>query len=140
MVRETKLYDQLGVQPNVDELQLKKAYRKLALQYHPDKNPNDTDKFKEISHAYEILSDPEKRQVYDTYGEQGLNGGGMGGGGVDAHDLFSELFGGGGGMFGQRGRRGPSGPRRGRDMAHALQVSLEDLYKGKTVKLQVTKN
>ncbi|KAJ1733634.1 Type I HSP40 co-chaperone [Coemansia biformis] len=138
MVRDTKLYDHLGVPPTADDGQLKKAYRKLALQFHPDKNPDAGERFKDISHAYEVLSDPEKRKMYDAYGEEGLNGSGMGGG-VDAHDLFSELFGG-GGMFGQGGRRGPSGPRRGRDMAHALNVTLEDLYKGKTVKLQVTKD
>ncbi|KAI8320368.1 DNAJ domain-containing protein Mas5 [Martensiomyces pterosporus] len=141
MVRETKLYDTLGVSPNATDSEIKKAYRKLALMYHPDKNPNAGDKFKEVSHAYEILSDDQKRQMYDQFGEAGLNGdaGGMGGG-INPEDLFSQFFGGGGGMFGGGGRRGPSGPRRGRDMAHALKVSLEDLYKGKTSKLQVTKN
>ncbi|KAJ2778025.1 Type I HSP40 co-chaperone [Coemansia javaensis] len=136
MVRETKFYELLGVPPTADDAQLKKAYRKLALQLHPDKNPDAGEQFKEVSHAYEVLSDPEKRRVYDAYGEEGLNGGGMGGG-VDAHDLFSELFG--GGMFGRGGRRGPSGPRRGRDIAHELKVSLEDLYRGKTSKLRVEK-
>lgn len=99
-------------------------------------NPEAGDKFKEISHAYEILSDPEKRQMYDQYGEEGLNGG-PGMGGMDAEDLFSQLFGGG---FGGGGRRGPSGPRRGKDMVHALKVSLEDLFNGKTSKLALQKH
>lgn len=134
MAVETKYYDILGVSPTATEGELKKAYRKLALKYHPDKNPDAGDKFKEISHAYEILSDPEKRQLYDQYGEEGLNaGGGMGG--MDAEDLFSQLFGGFGG-----GRRQPSGPRRGKDMVHALKVSLEDLYNGKTSKLALQKH
>ncbi|KAG1560786.1 hypothetical protein G6F49_002385 [Rhizopus delemar] len=139
MVAETKYYDILGVSPSASENELKKAYRKLALKYHPDKNPDAGDQFKEISHAYEILSDPEKREVYDQYGEEGLNGqGGMGG--MNAEDLFSQLFGGGGGFFGGGGRRGPQGPRRGKDMMHQLKVSLEDLYLGKTSKLALQKN
>ncbi|KAI8085074.1 ATPase GET3 [Halteromyces radiatus] len=102
-------------------------------------NPDAGDKFKEISHAYEILADGERRQMYDQFGEEGLNGqGGMGG--MDAEDLFSQLFGGGlfGGGGGGRGR--PSGPRRGKDMVHQLKVSLEDLYKGKTTKLALQKH
>ncbi|ORZ01142.1 hypothetical protein BCR43DRAFT_486447 [Syncephalastrum racemosum] len=140
MVRESKLYDVLGISPDASDSDLKKAYRKLALKYHPDKNPEAGDKFKEISHAYEILSDPEKRQMYDQFGEEGLNGQGGMGGGMDAEDLFSQLFG--GGLFGGGGggRRGPSGPRRGKDMMHQLKVSLEDLYSGKTSKLALQKH
>ncbi|ORX50532.1 DnaJ-domain-containing protein [Hesseltinella vesiculosa] len=140
MVRETGLYDILGVQPNASDGELKKAYRKLALKYHPDKNPDAGDKFKEISHAYEVLSDGEKRQVYDQFGEEGLNGQGGMGGDMDANDLFSQLFG--GGLFGGGGgrSRGPQGPRRGKDMVHHLKVSLEDLYKGKTTKLALQKH
>ncbi len=84
--------------------------------------------------AYEILSDQKKRQIYDKYGEQGLKEGGGGGGGFsDPSDIFSHFFGGGG------GRRGSAGERRGRDVAHSLKVSLEDLYKGKTSKLALQK-
>ncbi|KAG2229529.1 hypothetical protein INT48_006920 [Thamnidium elegans] len=141
MVAETKYYDILGVSPTASEGELKKAYRKLALKYHPDKNPDAGDKFKEISHAYEILSDETTRNVYDSYGEEGLSGGGGGPGGMNAEDLFSQLFGGGGGgMFGGGGGRRPAGPRRGKDMMHQLKVSLEDLYMGKTSKLALQKN
>ncbi|KAI7865896.1 ATPase GET3 [Spinellus fusiger] len=103
-------------------------------------NPTAGDKFKEISHAYEILSDAEKRQLYDQFGEEGLNGQGGMGGGMDAEDLFSQLFG--GGLFGGGGGRPnrPSGPRRGKDMLHQLKVSLEDLYLGKTSKLALQKH
>jgi len=131
MVKDTKLYDQLGVSPTASATELKKAYKKLAMQYHPDKNPNAGDKFKEISHAYEVLSDPEKRQAYDRYGEEGV--GAAGGPGVSPEDLFSHIF---GGAFG--GMR-QSGPRRGKDVNHALKVSLEDLYRGKTSKLALQK-
>ncbi|RKP06964.1 DnaJ subfamily A member 2 [Thamnocephalis sphaerospora] len=136
MVKETKFYDQLGVSPDASETELKKAYRKLALKYHPDKNPDAGDKFKEISHAYEVLSDAQRRDVYDRFGEAGLSGdGGMGGGmGMSAEDLFSQIFGGG------MPRRQPSGPRRGKDMMHQLRVSLEDLFKGKTSKLALQKH
>ncbi|KAH6583515.1 hypothetical protein BASA60_001399 [Batrachochytrium salamandrivorans] len=115
MVKETKYYDLLEVSPDASESELKKAYRKLALKFHPDKNPDAGDKFKDISHAYEILSDSQKRGIYDQYGEDGLSGDGHGHhGGMSPEDLFSQLFGGGGGMFG-------------------------DLYKGKTTKLALQK-
>ncbi|KAJ3344311.1 Type I HSP40 co-chaperone [Gonapodya sp. JEL0774] len=140
MPKDSKLYDTLGVPANASDADIKKAYRKLALQYHPDKNPSAGDKFKEISHAYEVLSDQQKRDVYDKYGEEGLSGEGGAGGGISPEDLFSHFFG--GGMFGGGGGGGrgkPSGPRRGKDMAHALKVSLEDLYKGKVSKLALQK-
>lgn len=136
MVKETKLYDTLGVSPNASESELKAAYRKLALKFHPDKNPDAGDKFKDISHAYEVLSNAEKRQVYDNYGEAGLNGEG-GPGGMNAEDLFAQFFGGGffGGAGGSGGRS--RGPRRTEDMSFNLQVTLEELYKGKTAKIAV---
>lgn len=137
MVKETHFYDVLGVSPTASESELKSAYRKLALKYHPDKNPEAGDKFKEISHAYEVLSDQNKREVYDRYGEAGLQGEGAGGSGMSAEDLFAQFFG--GGFFGgaQGGRRQP---KRCEDMQFSLPVSLEDLFKGKTTKLQVTRN
>uniref|UniRef100_A0A3Q3WRA5 J domain-containing protein n=1 Tax=Mola mola TaxID=94237 RepID=A0A3Q3WRA5_MOLML len=139
-VVDTKLYDILGVSPSASENELKKAYRKLAKEYHPDKNPNAGDKFKEISFAYEVLTNPEKKELYDRYGEQGLREGGGGGPGMD--DIFSHIFGGGlfGFMGGQGSRSRNGGRRRGEDMVHPLKVSLEDLYNGKTTKLQLSKN
>ena len=131
MVKDTKYYDLLEVSPSASDSELKKSYYKLAKVYHPDKNPNAGEKFKEISHAYEILSDSQKRQVYDQYGEEGLSNDGHGHG-VSPEDLFSQLFGGG-------GRSRQSGPRKGKDMVHQLKVSLEDLYKGKVSKLALQK-
>lgn len=136
MVKDTKYYDVLGVDPGCNESQLKKAYYKLAKVYHPDKNPEAGDKFKEISHAYEVLSDPQKREVYDRHGEEGLSG--DGGGGMSAEDLFSQLFG--GGMFNSGQRRQPTGPRRGKDVGHCLKVTLEDLYCGKVSQLKLSKS
>ncbi|XP_041125100.1 dnaJ homolog subfamily A member 2 [Polyodon spathula] len=137
-VADTKLYDILGVSPTATENELKKAYRKLAKEYHPDKNPNAGDKFKEISFAYEVLSNQEKRELYDRCGEQGLREGGGGGAGMD--DIFSHIFG--GGLFGFMGgqSRNRNGRRRGEDMVHPLKVSLEDLYNGKATKLQLSKS
>lgn len=134
MVKTTKLYDILGVAPTASDNELKSAYRKLALKYHPDKNPEAGDKFKEISHAYEVLSNSQKREIYDQYGEEGLNGEGPG---MSPQDIFSQFFGGGffGGGFGGQSRQ--RGPRRGADMDFALGVTLEDLYKGKTTKIAV---
>lgn len=114
MVKETKLYDLLGISPSANEQEIKKGYRKAALKYHPDKPTGDTEKFKEISEAFEILSDPQKREVYDQYGlEAARNGGpafggagGFPGGGFssaggahafsnyDAFNIFSQFFGG----------------------------------------------
>ncbi|ODV90165.1 hypothetical protein CANCADRAFT_102068 [Tortispora caseinolytica NRRL Y-17796] len=141
MVKETKLYDVLGVSVTATESEIKKAYRVNALKYHPDKNqhsPDATEKFKEISTAYEVLSSPEKREIYDTYGEAGLSGEGMGASG--AEDLFSQFFGGMGGMGGMFGGGGrPTGPTRSRDIVHPLRVSLEDLYRGKVSKMALSK-
>ncbi|KAH7921490.1 hypothetical protein BV22DRAFT_1114388 [Leucogyrophana mollusca] len=138
MVRERKFYDLLEVPVDASEADLKKAYRKKALRLHPDKG-GDPELFKEVTHAYEVLSDPDKRSIYDARGEAGLSEqGGMGG--MDPQDLFSQLFGGGGGggFFGGGGRS--QGVRKTKDLVHRVHVTLEDLYKGKTTKLALTRN
>ncbi|CAH8492127.1 unnamed protein product [Heterobilharzia americana] len=130
MVCETKYYELLGVSPTATEAEIKKAYRKLALQFHPDKCPDNPEKFKEISQAFMVLSDPAKRKIYDRGGEQALKeGGGESGGMADPMDIFQMFFGGG------RSR----GPRRGKDCVHQLSVTLEELYNGSTRKLGVTR-
>lgn len=137
MVKETRYYDLLEVQPGCSENDLKKAYRKLALQLHPDKNPSAGDRFKDVSHAYEVLSDPQKREIYDRYGEEGLNGD-AGGSNMSAQDIFEHFFGNAGTSF-FGGSTRSSGPRKGKDVVHALKVSLEDLYNGRTSKLALKK-
>ncbi|KAA8643503.1 hypothetical protein EYZ11_006608 [Aspergillus tanneri] len=143
MVKDTKLYDCLGVPSTATDAQLKTAYKKGALKYHPDKNadnPEAAEKFKELSHAYEILSDSQKRGIYDQYGEEGLEGGGAGGG-MGAEDLFAQFFGGGGGfggMFG--GGMRDQGPKKARTIHHVHKVNLEDIYRGKVSKLALQKS
>lgn len=137
----TKYYDVLGVPQNASPDDLKKAYRKAAIKNHPDKG-GDPEKFKEISQAYEVLSDPEKREIYDQYGEEALKEGmGGGGGGHDPFDIFQSFFGGGGGPFGGgSSSRGGRRQRRGEDVVHSLKVSLEDLYNGTSKKLSLSRN
>ncbi|KAJ8385270.1 hypothetical protein AAFF_G00191470 [Aldrovandia affinis] len=133
MVKETGFYDMLGVKSSASAEELKKAYRKLALKYHPDKNPTEGEKFKQISQAYEILSDTQKREVYDRGGEKAIKEGGTGGGGgfTSPMDIFDMFFGGGGRMHRER---------KGKNMVHTLSVSLEELYNGSTRKLCLQKN
>ncbi|PHT34937.1 Chaperone protein dnaJ 3 [Capsicum baccatum] len=134
----TRYYEILGVSKNATEDEIKKAYRKAAMKNHPDKG-GDPEKFKELAQAYEVLSDSQKREIYDQYGEDALKEGmGGGGGRHDPFDIFESFFGGnpfGGGGSG-RGRR----QRRGEDVVHPLKVSLEDLYSGITKKLSLSRN
>ncbi|WP_262692416.1 molecular chaperone DnaJ [Kordiimonas aestuarii] len=141
-------YELLGVAKDADAATLKKAFRKQAMQYHPDKNPGDAaaeQKFKDIGEAYDVLKDPEKRAAYDRYGhaafEHGMGGGGRGGhggAGFDFSDVFEEFFGdfmGGGG--GRRRRGGAQGGGRGNDLRFNMEISLEDAYRGKEDKIRV---
>ncbi len=131
-------YEILGVERNVDEKVLKGAFRRLAMQLHPDRNPDDPEaegKFKEVGEAYEILKDADKRAAYDRFGHQAFeNGGGGAGQGFGSFsDIFEDIFGdfmGGGGQ-----RRG--GRERGSDLRYNLEVSLEDAFSGKSVEIEV---
>jgi DnaJ family protein A protein 2 len=125
-------YNLLGVESTASPSEIKKAFRKAAVQHHPDKG-GDADKFKEINKAYEVLSDPEKREIYDQYGEEGLNGNG---GPSMGADIFSDLFGGFGGSMRRGGR--PQ-KRRGDDMVYPLKVTLEQLYNGHKKSMKLTR-
>ena len=133
-VDNKEFYELLGVPQDVDAKTLKKSFRKLALKHHPDRG-GDENMFKKISVAYEVLSDPEKRATYDKHGTEGLQGGGGGGGG---DDLFSMFFGGQGGGGGRGGGRS-RGPEKGKTVQHQISVSLEDMYKGKLMKISVNR-
>lgn len=139
-------YELLGVPKNASAEDLKKAYRKLAMQYHPDQNPGNKEaeaKFKAISEAYDVLKDEQKRAAYDRFGHQAFEGGrggaGAGAGGFDFNgsfaDIFEDLFGGGGGRR-QQQRRG--GPERGGDLRYNMQIALEDAFKGKQESIKIT--
>lgn len=140
---EPDLYELLGVEKTASGDQIKKAYRKAALQHHPDKVPEEIReeseaKFKAVTQAYEILRDDEKRHLYDTHGMAAFDGrGGPGGPEVDLNDILSQMFG--FGMGGPGGAPGPRRPRRGPDEEQEYKVTLEELYKGKTVKFSADK-
>jgi molecular chaperone DnaJ len=133
-------YEILGVQRGCDEAGLKAAFRKLAMEHHPDRNGGCEEaagRFKEINEAYSVLSDPQKRAAYDRFGHAGVGGGqgGFGGGAQfhDVHDIFNEVFGDVfGDMFGMRGRQN-RGPARGQDLRYDLEISLEQAYAGAEV-------
>ena len=150
MSKKRDYYEVLGVDRNIGEEDLKRAYRKLAVKYHPDKNPGDheaEEKFKELGEAYEALSDPNKRAAYDRYGHAAFqNGMGGGGGGFhDPFDLFREVFSGGGGggvfeqFFGGGGGVDSSGRQRGSDLRYDLQITLEEAAKGCEKEIEIRK-
>mgnify|MGYP001427367592 CR=1 FL=1 len=138
-------YEILGVDRGCDEAALKAAFRKQAMQHHPDRNggcEEAASRFKEINEAYSVLSDPQKRAAYDRFGHAGVNGqGGFGGGAGqfhDVHDIFNEVFGDVfGDMFGGRGRQQRGGPARGADLRYDLEISLEQAYAGAEVEITV---
>jgi molecular chaperone DnaJ len=132
-------YEILGVQKNASDDEIKKSYRKLAMKYHPDRNKDDKEserKFKEVSAAYEILKDSEKRSAYDQYGHdafrQGGGGQGFGDFGGGFSDIFEEFFGGG---FGGQSRQ--RGPQRGNDLRYNMSVSLQEAYSGKKSQIRI---
>ena len=133
---EKDYYEVLGVDRSASEDEIKKAYRKLAVKYHPDKNPGDQEaeeKFKEISAAFEVLKDSDKRRKYDQFGHDAFRGGASSGGGVDPFDLFRDACGGGGGggfgsifedFFGGSPAGGSAEHQRGRDLRVSVEISL----------------
>ena len=161
MAEKRDYYEVLGVAKTASAEEIKSAYRKLAMKYHPDRNPGDKaaeEKFKEAAEAYDVLHDPEKRQRYDQFGHQAFQGGagGYGPGGMNMDDIFSmfgDIFGGGGGgfsggfggfeeMFGggrrQQRRADPNGPRRGDDMTFRLEIDFDEAIFGSERELELT--
>lgn len=155
MAAKRDYYEVLGIGKDADEAEIKKAYRKLAVKYHPDKNPGDKtaeEKFKELGEAYEVLGHPEKRAAYDRYGHRafepggGFGGGGFGGGAhVDPFEIFREVFGGsgifdeffGGGGGGARGGRDST--RRGSDLRYDMELTFEEAVFGCEKEIRVRK-
>ncbi|HWK95246.1 MAG TPA: DnaJ domain-containing protein, partial [Pseudolabrys sp.] len=134
-------YEVLGVSRTCTEVELKAAFRKLAMQHHPDRNPGDSEcehKFRELNEAYEVLKDGDKRAAYDRFGHAAFEQGGMGGGGAgfgagfasSFSDIFEDLF----GMGGQRGR---GGRERGADLRYNMDITLEEAFSGKTAQISI---
>ncbi len=142
MADKRDYYEALGVSKNADEAELKKAYRRLAMKYHPDRNEGDTkaeEKFKEAKEAHDILSDAQKRAAYDQFGHAGVNTSAAGGGasaGAGFGDIFDSVF---GDIFGGGGARGGNRVHRGADLRYNLELSLEDAVAGTTVKIRIPK-
>jgi len=143
-VSKRDYYEVLGIGREATEQQIKSAYRKLALKYHPDRNPGDhkaEEAFKEAAEAYAIISDSEKRSLYDRFGHAGVSGAAAGGFDPNAFAGFEDIFGnlgdlfGFGDMFGGRRRRG--GPQRGSDLRYDLEISFEESYTGTETPIQI---
>lgn len=153
MAEKRDYYEVLGVEKNANADEIKKAYRKAAIKYHPDKNPGDKDaeeKFKEAAEAYDVLSNPDKRARYDQFGHAGMNGqagggfGGFSGGGFSMEDIFSQfgdIFGGHFGGFGgfSGGSRGGQRVNRGSDIRVKVRLTLQEIANGTTKKLKINK-
>mgnify|MGYP005702540713 FL=1 len=141
MAQKRDFYEVLGVSKSSSSDEIKKAYRKLAIKYHPDKNPGDAvaeDKFKEAAEAYEILSNPEKKQKYDQFGHQAFGPGSGGQGGMNMDDIFShfgDIFGGGG--FGGFGGNSRGGAARGANLRVRVKLNLSDIASGVEKKIKI---
>ena len=142
-VAKRDYYETLGVARTASDAELKAAYRKLAMKYHPDRNPGDKDcehKFKEINEAYDVLKDGDKRAAYDRFGhaafEHGMGGAGGAGFGADFAstfaDIFDDLFG-----DGRRGAARGAGRERGADLRYNMEITLEEAFKGKTAQIRI---
>ncbi|MDD6310545.1 MAG: molecular chaperone DnaJ [Firmicutes bacterium] len=149
MADKRDYYEVLGLTKGASDDEIKKAFRKMAMKYHPDKNPGDKEaeeKFKEVNEAYAILSDPEKKSKYDQFGHAGVDPNGMGGFGdggfggfEDIFDMFGSAFGGGfGGFGGGQGRRN-NGPRKGSDIQKSMTISFDEAYFGTKKQIKLTK-
>ncbi|MDA7417441.1 molecular chaperone DnaJ [Xenophilus arseniciresistens] len=145
MATKRDYYETLGVPKNASDDEIKKAYRKLAMKYHPDRNQGDAakdaeSKFKEVKEAYEMLSDGQKRAAYDQYGHAGVDPNMRGGPGAEGFGGFAEAFGDiFGDVFGQGGRRGGGGRQvyRGNDLSYAMEVTLEEAAEGKDAQIRI---
>jgi molecular chaperone DnaJ len=140
MAVEADYYEQLAIERTADDGTIKASYRKLAMRWHPDRNPGDAAaeaKFKAISEAYECLKDPQKRAAYDRFGheafKQGMSGGGQGGGAgfSDLGDIFETIF---GSAFGGGGR---NQPRRGADLRYDMEIGLDEAFHGKQAAIEI---
>jgi molecular chaperone DnaJ len=148
MAQKRDYYEVLGVDKNASDAEIKKAYRKLAIKYHPDRNPDNKEaeeKFKEAAEAYDVLHDPQKRQQYDQFGFDGPQGGFGGGAGMNMDDIFSmfgDIFGGhsGFGGFGGFGGGGGRPQYRGNDLRLTVKLTLQEIAEGVTKKFKVKKD
>src|SRR4051812_13198717 len=134
-------YEVLGVSRTCTEVELKGAFRKLAMQHHPDRNPGDKDcehKFKELNEAYDVLKDGDKRAAYDRFGHAAFEQGGGHGFGADFASTFSDIF---EDLFGMGGRRGGgargTGRERGADLRYNMEISLEEAFAGKAAQIRI---